>query len=245
MDPSVLEAMRRWPDVPAVYGWLSLTPRGEWRLHPLGDAKQGGAGEGIRNEQILAFINRNYLSDQDGCWFFQNGPQRVFVRIDSAPLILRVDPMAGHLSTHDGYEIQQVHHWWMDELGRLFAQTDAGPGMVDDRDLMSLCDALQSVEGLSLMDLLEKLASRHVAPTGKPSSDASAARVANTVHSTAAASSAPQMISTGLFDPTGLYAALAQPAPLKRVDAHRIPSCLGFVANPGPQTTHETSQALE
>ena len=44
MDQSVLDAVKRWPDVPAVYGWLSLTARGEWKLHPLGDAQDGGAG---------------------------------------------------------------------------------------------------------------------------------------------------------------------------------------------------------
>ena len=35
MDPSVLNALERWPEVPAVYGWLSLSARGDWRLHEL------------------------------------------------------------------------------------------------------------------------------------------------------------------------------------------------------------------
>src|SRR3546814_10640581 len=38
MDEQVIAAMARWPDVPDVYGWLSLSERGEWRLHPQGDA---------------------------------------------------------------------------------------------------------------------------------------------------------------------------------------------------------------
>jgi len=29
MDQSVLDAQIRWPDVPAAYGWLSLSARGE------------------------------------------------------------------------------------------------------------------------------------------------------------------------------------------------------------------------
>ena len=42
MDEDVLRAMTRWPDVPAVYGWLSLDRRGRWlirgeTLGPLGD----------------------------------------------------------------------------------------------------------------------------------------------------------------------------------------------------------------
>src|SRR5690606_15898587 len=32
MDPEVLAAIAKWPNVPAVYGWLGLTARGEWRL---------------------------------------------------------------------------------------------------------------------------------------------------------------------------------------------------------------------
>ena len=52
MDQSVLDAVKRWPNVPAVYGWLSLTARGEWKLHPLGDAQSGGAGtEGREDER--------------------------------------------------------------------------------------------------------------------------------------------------------------------------------------------------
>ena len=62
MDASVQDAIARWPDVPAVFGWLSLDPRGRWRLHPQGQAAHGGAGESITNTQILGFINRNAFS---------------------------------------------------------------------------------------------------------------------------------------------------------------------------------------
>lgn len=89
MDTSVIDAIKRWPNVPAAWGWLSLTCRGEWRLHPLGDAAEGGPGESITNEQITGFINRNYLGDNQGQWLFQNGPQKVYVRLDSTPYILR------------------------------------------------------------------------------------------------------------------------------------------------------------
>jgi hypothetical protein len=89
LDTSVIDAIKRWPNVPAAWGWLSLTCRGEWRLYPLGDAAQGGAGESITNEQIIGFINRNYMGDDQGQWLFQNGPQKVYVRLDSTPYILR------------------------------------------------------------------------------------------------------------------------------------------------------------
>src|SRR3546814_3203944 len=101
--------MARWPNVPDVFGWLSLSERGQWRLHPQGDALQPaqadpsrqppkagpgpksapGAGEKIGSPAITAFIDRNYTCDAHGRWYFQNGPQRVFVRLDAAPYILR------------------------------------------------------------------------------------------------------------------------------------------------------------
>ncbi len=89
MDQAVLDALQRWPDVPAVYGWLSLDKRGRWRLHP-----DQGAAQAITNPQILAFMDRNYAADAAGCWFFQNGPQRVYVDLLGAPYILRLDDSA-------------------------------------------------------------------------------------------------------------------------------------------------------
>ncbi|HET8728586.1 MAG TPA: DUF2946 family protein, partial [Alphaproteobacteria bacterium] len=32
MDESVLRAMTKWPNVPAVYGWLQLDQRGNWLI---------------------------------------------------------------------------------------------------------------------------------------------------------------------------------------------------------------------
>lgn len=80
MDETVLAAMARWPDVPHVYGWLSLTARGQWRMR----------GEPIANAAIRDFIGRNYGCDEDGRWFFQNGPQRVYVTLELTPWVYRV-----------------------------------------------------------------------------------------------------------------------------------------------------------
>jgi len=231
MDPGVLEAMRRWPNVPAVYGWLSLTPRGEWRLHPMGDARLGGYGEGISNEQILTFINRNYLSDESGCWFFQNGPQRVFVRLDAAPLIMRVNKHAGQLDTHCGQVIQRVSHWWIDGIGRLFAQTDVGPAMVDDRDLMTIGEVLQSVEGqtqgLTLMEMLEALDADSGA--GAPDPVGSSPKTLRS-------------LGSAIADPSGAFSALLHSAALDHIDAQNVPACLGFVANPAPPAPNGLSR---
>jgi len=81
MDEMVARSMARWPNVPAVYGWLSLDRRGTWRI------KQ----ERVGNAALREFIARNYHADERGCWFFQNGPQRVFVRLDYTPLVVHYE----------------------------------------------------------------------------------------------------------------------------------------------------------
>jgi len=135
MDNSVLESIKRWPNVPAVFGWLSLTARGQWRLHPDGKAHEGSAGESISNPQILTFINRNYASDEFGRWYFQNGPQRVYVRLDAAPWILFADDAQRQFNTHTGSVAAKVDHVWLDDEGQIYLQTELGPGMIVDRDL--------------------------------------------------------------------------------------------------------------
>ncbi|SAI31330.1 Protein of uncharacterised function (DUF2946) [Bordetella ansorpii] len=157
MDQSVKDAIARWPDVPAVHGWLSLDERGRWRLHPQGDAASGGPGEPITNEQILAFMGRNYAVDPQGRWYFQNGPQRVYVRLDAAPYILRVAGSGAGLLTHTGQDAGEVTGWWLDDTGRLYAVTALGPGMIEDRDLGTLLARLHTDTGAPLLDALEGL----------------------------------------------------------------------------------------
>jgi len=155
MDPSVKDALARWPNVPAVYGWLSLDARGRWRFHPEGRAAEGGPGESITNTQILGFIDRNYGHDEQGCWFFQNGPQRVYVRLDAAPWVLRLSDDQRRLLTHTGRPVQSVLGWRLDEDGRLYARTEAGAGVVLDRDLPMLLEILRTPDGRPLLDALE------------------------------------------------------------------------------------------
>ncbi|HEY9278464.1 MAG TPA: DUF2946 family protein [Eoetvoesiella sp.] len=158
MDENVLAAMARWPAVPDVYGWLSLSERGQWRLHPNGDALSGHnqPGESITSPQILQFINRNYAGDDLGRWFFQNGPQRVFVRLDGAPYILHTTSAAPCLQTHNGLSVNNIHGWYLDDAGKLYAQTEHGPGQIDGRDLMAVLDVLYTDQNENLITLLER-----------------------------------------------------------------------------------------
>ncbi|MCD0503466.1 DUF2946 family protein [Bordetella petrii] len=157
MDPSVKQALAKWPDVPAVYGWLSLDERGRWLIHEQGDAAEGGPGDTITSPQIVAFIGRNYESDDAGRWYFQNGPQRVYVRLDAAPCILRRADAGTGLVTHTGRAVGSVAGWWLDDTGRLYARTDAGAGMVEDRELEPLLRQLRAEPaGVALVDALDQ-----------------------------------------------------------------------------------------
>ncbi|KCB49352.1 DUF2946 family protein [Bordetella hinzii] len=157
MDQAVLDALQRWPDVPAVYGWLSLDKRGRWRLHP-----DQGAAQAITNPQILAFMDRNYAADAAGRWFFQNGPQRVYVDLPGAPYILRLDDRARGLVSHNGLAVHTVRHWWLDDSGQLWAETDLGPGLLDDRDLQAVLDRLVLDDGRPLLEAPEALQSPRI-----------------------------------------------------------------------------------
>jgi hypothetical protein len=128
VDEIVLRAMAKWPNVPSVYGWLALDRRGNWLIKR----------ETIGNEALNTFISRNYLHDDAGRWFFQNGPQRVFVDLDCAPFVYRVTnnlnaPLG--LATHIGDSVNTLLGAWIDERGTVLINTDHGIGNVHDQHL--------------------------------------------------------------------------------------------------------------
>ena len=49
-------------------------------------------GSRIDHDKLLAFIGRNYASDDRGAWFFQNGPQRVYVELECTHWVWRLQP---------------------------------------------------------------------------------------------------------------------------------------------------------
>jgi len=210
MDKTVLDAMARWPDVPAVYGWLSLSERGLWRLHPAGDAlaRPDSQGEEISSPPILQFIGRNYADDGQGQWFFQNGPQRVYVRLDAAPFILHttVGPDGGlALRTHNDLAAGQTALWLLADDGRLYARTEQGPGLVQGRDLESVLNQLQTSDGTPVLELL--------AGDDLPSGDIA--------------------VSSLLASGNGAESAKAgTPAVLRRCGAADVDALLGFVRMP-------------
>lgn len=143
MDDTVIRAMAKWPSVPAVWGWLSLDRRGAWRLE----------GKAIPNRAVVEFIARNYASDDHGRWFFQNGPQRVFVDLAYTPWVYSLDGR-GALVTHTGRGCGAVESAWIDEAGTMILLGEPGPGIVDDRDLPAFADRLADARGRPVEDEL-------------------------------------------------------------------------------------------
>lgn len=132
MEDWVHRALLRWPNVPALYGWLGLDRRGRWTIK----------GELISRPQIVDTISRNYAADDAGRWYFQNGPQRGYVSLASAPLVLRAEP-DGALHTHNGLAVDAAEAAYLDENGGLLLQTVHGPAALDDQDLEWLLQRLR------------------------------------------------------------------------------------------------------
>ena len=133
LPEATLRAMARWPDVPAVHGWLRLDRRGRWFVRD-GEVTHAGA---------LAFLNANYGSDTEGRWFVQNGPQRAFVDLDLAPWVLKL-AADGRLCTHTGREVEQVLALIPTAEGDLCVESELGLGSVMDRDLPAFLEILSA-----------------------------------------------------------------------------------------------------
>jgi hypothetical protein len=152
MDDIVARAMAKWPNVPAVYGWLALDRRGQWSIRSATLAAGAGAEfEPVTNPKLIEFIGRNYGHDDAGRWYFQNGPQRVYVTLAYTPLVYRIaraHPLS--FETHIGAPCADLRSVWMDETGNLLLVTEHGPGVLLDRDLTRGLEALSYADGHAL-----------------------------------------------------------------------------------------------
>ncbi len=146
MDEMVKAALKKWPNVPHCRGWLALDARGEWymrddRVQTAGPFPQV-KGSRILHDKLREFIHRNYAADEQGAWFFQNGPQRVYVELEAAPWVWRLDAEAdgsARITSHTGLAAQFVSAC-TDEHGRLFVTTDLGLGLVHTLDMGTAAD---------------------------------------------------------------------------------------------------------
>lgn len=132
MDAVVAQAMAKWPNVPAVYGWLSLDRRGNWRIK----------GERIANQALRDFISRNYEVDSAGRWYFQNGPQRVYVTLDYTPLVVHYE--GEELRDHCGRPFA-ARATYVDDEGSVLMEGESTVALLDDRDLVRFADSAASL----------------------------------------------------------------------------------------------------
>jgi hypothetical protein len=141
--------MAKWPNVPNCYGWLGLDARGSWYMRDEAAQVAGSFASGLpeakgsrlQHAKLIEFIQRNYAADASGQWYFQNGPQRVYVELEATPWIWRVD----HdfcVAAHDG----SVATWvqcWLDEFGWLYCETSLGFGLVHTQDVAVAAEAIE------------------------------------------------------------------------------------------------------
>lgn len=199
MDDIVLRGMAKWPDVPAVFGWLALDRRGHWLLK----------GERIANPGIAAFFGRNYGCDEQGRWFFQNGPQRVYVALEYTPQVYRLvsPPQAQpQLVAHSGTAATTIRAVYVDDAGQLLLDTELGIGLLHDADL-------------------EQLLPRFCDAGGRILPDATLAALLETLQAGTAA---------GLWFDTGTAR-----IPVKPIRAAEVPARFGFVARPAQPAGQE------
>lgn len=143
MDDIVQQAMAKWPNVPDCRGWLGLDARGRWFMRD--DAAQAAgpfAGEGSNPQSkgrellhagLQAFIGRNYAANALGEWYFQNGPQRVYVELERTPWILRLDASESfNLHTGASTAVTEV---MQDDEGFVYGATAQGLGLIHTADM--------------------------------------------------------------------------------------------------------------
>jgi hypothetical protein len=164
VDDIVKQAMAKWPNVPNCYGWLGLDERGDWymrddRVQALSSFKdaclhgdKAAKGSRLTHEKLIAFIGRNYASELDERgeeqWFFQNGPQRVYVELAATPYIWRLNgvqvnglrdiEIQSHTKIVTRYEFCEV-----DSKGFVYLKTELGFGLVHTQDVAIAADAIE------------------------------------------------------------------------------------------------------
>jgi len=162
MDDIVRQAIAKWPNVPDCYGWLGLDARGNWYMRddraqaagsfagelPAGEPpdevrQRASKGSRLQHDKLIDFIQRNYESDAQGRWFFQNGPQRVYVELESTPLVWRVGPAPDFAVTAHTGAAARVQRCLMDEAGRVYLDTDLGVGLVHTLDVASAAEEVE------------------------------------------------------------------------------------------------------
>jgi len=148
MDDIVKQALAKWPHVPDCYGWLGLDARGDWYMRDDRVQAQGSflqsKGSRLQHDKLIDFIGRNYESDAQGRWYFQNGPQRVYVELELTPWVWRLEP-DGQIRSHTT-QSARMQRCYVDAQGRVYLETDLGFGLLHTQDVLHAASYIE--EGL-------------------------------------------------------------------------------------------------
>ena len=140
MDEVVARSLAKWPNVPAVFGWLSLDRRGNWRIKE----------QKISNAALREFIARNYEHDERGRWYFQNGPQRVYVRLAYTPLVVRYEGQGLFDQRDRTFRPEQIYQ---DDEGSVVMSGEGTVALLDDRDLQRFAEAAEGLPRIGAAEL--------------------------------------------------------------------------------------------
>jgi len=124
VDQSILSAIAKWPDVPYCYGWLFLDRRGAFRIRNEYSQKHHLSGEHIKHPGMCDSIRNNICIDTHNQYFFQNGPQRVYLSLAYCPYVVRFIPSQQYdwvLQNHLSQEIQPTR-CFLDEKGNILLE---------------------------------------------------------------------------------------------------------------------------
>jgi hypothetical protein len=111
------------------------------RLGAFQSGVPGAKGSVLKHEKLIEFIHRNYAADDKGQWFFQNGPQRVYVELELTPYVWRLDE--NFMPVAQTGEITQALACLVDENGRVYLKTPLGLGLVHTMDVGQVAEALE------------------------------------------------------------------------------------------------------
>ncbi len=123
MDERVIQALIKWPQVPECRGWLAIDARGQWRMRNEYAQEHHLAGDIIHQRHLIEYIERNRCYDwatQE--WFFQNGPQKVYLSISYTPFVARLFNQT--LTSTCGTPLEPIE-CYMDEEGHIIFQCES------------------------------------------------------------------------------------------------------------------------
>lgn len=126
-------------------------------------------GNAIQHAALNEFIARNYACDLEGKYFFQNGPQRVFITLDATPWIVRLIPANRDLSLLTQCQtLFEPQGALSDESGNIYITGLINQTMDEDRGSASEGKDFIQRESLSIallhdhdLDLFSDLAKLH------------------------------------------------------------------------------------